>query len=244
MTTARALLRILRLIAPTIGSIPSHLLAKRNGPSPVPQRFMRRATRIAGFDVQIEGTPLAQDVFFVANHQSWIDILSLGDATGCAFISKDGVQATPIVGWLAEQNNTIFVARKQRGAVSGQIESVRVAMATHQPIALFPEGTTGDGVALLPFKPALFEVLLPPPRAIRIQPVVIDYGLVGALVAWKSGETGIANALRILGAPGRRAVTLRFLDPFDPGDHPDRKTLAAETQRRIAAAWMPPGSDT
>lgn len=239
MTTLRALLRLLRLIALTIGNIPPHLLARRKGPSPVPQRFLARATRVAGFDVRIEGVPLMQDVFFVSNHQSWIDILSLGGATGCAFISKDGVKATPIVGWLAEQNNTIFVARKQRGAVSGQIETVRAAMATHQPIALFPEGTTGDGITLLPFKPALFEVLLPPPRAIRIQPVVVDYGPAAPLVAWKNGETGIANALRILGAPGRRAVTLRFLDPFDPGDHPDRKTLAAETQRRIAAAWMP-----
>ena len=31
-------------------------------------------------------------------------------------------------------------------------------------------------------------------------------------------------------------ATLRFLDPFDPGDHPDRKTLAAETRLRIVAA--------
>ncbi|MBT2187582.1 lysophospholipid acyltransferase family protein [Sphingobium nicotianae] len=236
MTTLRALLRILRLVALTAYCVPPHLLARRRRPSPWPQRFLGRAARIAGFDVRISGTPLLHDVFYVANHLSWIDILSLGGATGCAFISKDGVQATPVVGWLAAQNNTIFVARKQRGAIAGQVEAVRAAVALHQPIALFPEGTTGDGSTLLPFKPALFEVLLPPPRAIRIQPVVMDYGPAGPMVAWREGESGIANALRVLGAKGRRPLTLHFLAPFDPGDHPDRKTLSAETRARIAAA--------
>jgi 1-acyl-sn-glycerol-3-phosphate acyltransferase len=172
----------------------------------------------------------------VGNHLSWIDILAMGGTTGCAFISKDDVKGAPIVGWLAAQNNTIFVARQRRGEVSGQIDAVRDALAAHQPIALFPEGTTGDGKTLLPFKPALFSVLLPPPRAILIQPVVIDYGDAAGLVAWADGESGIANARRILGARGRRAVTLHFLEPFDPGDHPDRKALSAESRARIEAA--------
>lgn len=242
MSLIRALIRLLRLVGLVIGCVVPHLIARRSGRSPWPQYFLRRAAHIAGFDIRIEGTPLAQDVFFVGNHLSWIDILALGGTTGCAFISKDGVQKAPIVGWLAAQNNTIFVARERRGAVSGQIESVRTALAAHQPIALFPEGTTGDGIALLPFKPALFSVLLPPPRAIRIQPVVLDYGPAGALVAWTDGESGISNANRILGSPGRRTVTLTFLDPFDPGDHPDRKALAAETYNRIAAAQAASGS--
>ena len=177
-------------------------------------------------------------MFFVANHLSWIDILLLGGATGCAFISKDGVQRAPLVGWLAAQNNTIFVARERRGEVSSHIDSVRDALAAHQPIALFAEGGTGDGKTLLPFKPPLFAVLLPPPRAIVVQPVVIDYGAATPLVVW-GAESGVANALRILGAPGRRTVTLRFLAPFDPGEHPDRKTLAAQTRALIEAAQAP-----
>ena len=213
-----------------------HLIARRKGHSPWPQYFLRRAAHHAGFDIRIEGTPLLHDVFFVGNHLSWIDILAMGGTTGCAFISKDDVKGAPIVGWLAAQNNTIFVARQRRGEVSGQIDAVRDALAAHQPIALFPEGTTGDGKALLPFKPALFSVLLPPPRAILIQPVVIDYGDAAQLVAWADGESGIANARRILGAPGRRTVTLHFLAPFDPGDHPDRKALSAESRARIEAA--------
>lgn len=235
MRRLRAFGRLALLLGLVIGCVFPHLLAKRRGPSPWPRRFLRSAGRIAGFDVRIAGTPLLHDVFFVANHLSWIDILLLGGTTGCAFISKDGVQRAPVVGWLAAQNNTIFVARERRGEVSSHIDSVRDALAAHQPIALFAEGGTGDGKTLLPFKPPLFAVLLPPPRAILVQPVVIDYGAATPLILW-GAESGIANALRILGAPGRKTVTLRFLDPFDPGAHPDRKALAAQSRALIEAA--------
>ncbi|MCW2391150.1 1-acyl-sn-glycerol-3-phosphate acyltransferase [Sphingobium sp. B1D7B] len=241
MSRLRALARLARLIGVVIACVIPHLLARHRGVSPWPQRFLARAAHATGFDVRIEGTPLLHDVFFIANHVSWIDILALGGATRTAFISKDDVARAPIVGWLAAQNNTVFITRERRGAVSGQIDAVRTALAAHQPIALFPEGTTGDGQSLLPFKPALFSVLLPPPRSILIQPVVIDYGAGTDLVAWNEGESGIANALRILGARGRRTLTLRFLDPFDPGDHPDRKALAASARARLAAAMGLPG---
>lgn len=228
--------RLAMLLGVTLICVIPHLFARRAGHSPWPRRFLGWAGRAAGFDVRIAGTPRLHDVFYVANHLSWIDILVMGGATGCAFIAKDDVEKAPLVGWLAAQNNTIFVARERRGAVSSQIESVRAAAAAHQPIALFAEGGTGDGRRLLPFKAPLFAVLLPPPRDILIQPVVIDYGDATALVAWPEGESGVDNARRILSAPGRRTVTLHFLAPFTPGDHADRKALAAETHRRIAAA--------
>ncbi len=235
MSGLRLAWRIARLLGVTIGCVIPHLIAKRRGRSPWPQIFLGKAARAAGFDVRIEGQPLRHDVFFVANHRCWVDILAMGGATGCAFISKDSVAKAPLVGWLAAQNNTIFVTREKRGEVATHVEAVRLALAEHQPITLFAEGGTGDGKTLGAFKPPLFEVLLPPPREIRIQPVVIDYGEATALVAW-TDENGPTNIKRILSAPGRRTLVLRFLDPFDPGDHPDRKALAAETHARIAAA--------
>lgn len=192
------------------------------------------AARSVGARVRVEGCRHTGDIFILANHVSWIDILALGGATGSAFVSKDDVARWPAIGWLAAQNNTLFVSRERRGALSSQIEALRDAMLGHQPIALFPEGTTGDGRTLLPFKPALLAVLLPPPRPVMIQPVHIDYGDATQGIAWVGEEAAGANAMRVLGRKGTVPVVIRFLDPFDPSACTDRKEIAALARERIA----------
>lgn len=237
MNRLRRWRRIGALLAALLLCLPPHMLTRLIGKhSRWPQRFLGLAARAAGARVRIDGAPLARDVFFIANHVSWIDILALGGATGCAFVSKDEVGRWPLVGWLAAQNNTILISRESRGAIGQQIETLRHALRDHQPIALFPEGTTGNGRDLLPFKAPLFAVLLPPPRAVRIQPVWIDYGPATDDVAWHGSEGAGSNAGRILGRAEHIPLTLHFLEPFDPGSHPDRKSLAAETRNRIEAA--------
>ncbi|WP_442802209.1 lysophospholipid acyltransferase family protein [Sphingobium sp. CR2-8] len=203
-------------------------------PSPWPRRFLALAARSAGARVRINGQPHDGDMFLLANHVSWIDILVLAGATGAAFVAHDGIARWPVIGWLAAQNNTVFVARERRGALSGQIDALRAAMLGHQPVALFPEGTTSDGSSLLPFKPSLLAVLLPPSRAVMIQPVHIDYGVHTAEIAWHGDEGAGANARRILGRKGRLDVTLHFLPPFDPAACADRKAIAALARDRIA----------
>jgi 1-acyl-sn-glycerol-3-phosphate acyltransferase len=203
----------------------------------MPRFFLRLAARCVGAKIEVRGTPLRQDVFYISNHVSWIDILALGGTTGCAFVSKDDIGRWPLIGWLAAQNNTILIERARRsGAVSSQMNALRAAITDHQPVALFPEGTTGNGVELLPFKPTLFAVLLPPPRDIRIQPIWISYGTATSDVAWVDDEAAGANTSRILSRAGNITATLHFLDPFSPGDHPDRKALSTETCNRIESA--------
>ncbi|HEX7872656.1 MAG TPA: lysophospholipid acyltransferase family protein [Sphingobium sp.] len=230
----RAWVRVLALIGLVLVCVPPHLLVRAMGrDSRWPRRFLTMAGRLCGLRVDIAGQPLTQDVFLVSNHVSWLDILALAGATGCAFVARDDMGKWPVIGWLAAQNNTILVNRGERGTVQSQIGTVRSAMARHQPITLFPEGTTGDGHSLLPFKPALFAVLLPPPRAIRVQPVLIDYGADTDAIAWIDDEPGGANAMRVLARRGGTHVTLRFLAPFDPGDHPDRKAIAAQARAQL-----------
>lgn len=245
---AKARLRRVRRLLALTGSLAlclfPHLLYKlMRLPSPWPRRFLALAARSVGARARVEGKPRRRDIFFIANHVSWLDILLLGGASGAAFISHDGVAGWPLIGWLARQNNTIFVARADRHGVRDQIHTLRAALERHQPVALFPEGTTGDGRALLPFKPALLAGLMPPPRDLDIQPVWIDYGEAAPEIAWHGGESAGANAKRLLERAGPLPVTLHFLAPFDPEDFPDRKAVAEEARNRILArqsAFAPP----
>ena len=203
--------------------------------SPWPICFLRAAGRAAGIDVRSVGTPVGRDVLLVANHLSWLDILILAGASGARFVAKDDVARWPLLGFLAALNRTVYVARGRRAEVRAQAEQMRSALADGQPVALFAEGTTGDGIALLPFRASLLAALSPPLPRVVMQPVAIDYGAAAQLLAWR--DTGVGEEMmRVLALPGRRSAVIRFLAPIDPAAAGDRKALAMQAQTRIADA--------
>ena len=223
--------------------MPVHLLWRLlRLPSPWPRVFLRAAGSIVGARRRVVGWPLRRDVVFVANHLSWVDIPVLAGATGSAFVAKSELRDVPLIGWLCQLNHTIFVRREDRMTVIAQIEEIRAAFARGWAVTMFPEGTTGDGVSILPFKAALLAALDPAPPGVLIQPVRIDYGEATRELAWVGDEPGADHARRVLSRAGGFPVTLSFLDPFDPADFGGRKALAAEARRRIEAAGLHAGA--
>jgi 1-acyl-sn-glycerol-3-phosphate acyltransferase len=204
------------------------------GQSRWPPRFLAAAARIAGVRPRLEGAPLEPHTLAVCNHTSWLDILLLGGSTGAAFVSKAEVRDTRLIGWLADQNRTLYIDRAERHDAHGQVRRIAEALEHPQPLAIFPEGTTGDGRQLLPFRSTLLDAVAPPPPGASVRPVAIDYGDHVETVGWHGGEGGLANALRILGRRGTMDVTIRLLDPLPP--HEDRKALARSAHDALAAA--------
>lgn len=237
MGSLRAGFRIAGLVLAVILAVPLHYFWRLfRLPSPWPRLFLGVIGRIAGARRVSIGRPLKRDVFFVANHQSWLDIPLLAGASGTAFVAKDNLASVPLIGWLCGLNNTVFVSRGDRMGIADQIVKVRGALAAGWSLAIFPEGTTTDGRALLPFKAPLLAVLDPPPPGVMVQPVWIDYGADAGVIAWIGDEHGKDNALRVLARPGSFPVRLHFLDPFEPAAFPGRKAIAAEARRRIEVA--------
>ncbi len=230
----RAYARIAGLVLLFLACLPPHLLAKSFGRrSPWPPRFLGAAARIAGARVRVEGAALEPHSLVLANHTSWLDILILGGATGTRFVSKAEIERIPLIGWLSDQNHTLYINRAERGDAHGQVRRIAGALDDGHPLAIFPEGTTGHGRALLPFRSTLLHAVAPPPPQASVRPVAIDYHRVDD-IAWFGGEAGLANVLRVLGLRGRREVTIRLLDPLPPTT--DRKALARDAATAIAAA--------
>jgi 1-acyl-sn-glycerol-3-phosphate acyltransferase len=236
---ARLWSRVLLLALAVLVCVPLHYLIRLfRLPSALPKIFLGWAGWIAGARVRTIGVPLKRDVFYISNHLSWIDILALGGASGTAFVAKAEIATSPLVGWLAGLNRTVFVKRENRLGVAEQINQLRDALQENWAITVFPEGTTTDGHSLLPFKTPMLRVLEPPPPGVLVQPVLLDYGAAAEEIAWIGEETGLNNAKRILSRPGGFRLEVTFLEPFHPRDFPGRKAIAAESRRRIEEALV------
>jgi 1-acyl-sn-glycerol-3-phosphate acyltransferase len=204
----------------------------RGGRSGWPQRFLGAAAWIVGARVRVTGAPATGHTLLVANHTSWLDILVLGGSANCAFVSKAEL-GHPLIHWLADQGETVYVRRAERSGAKDQAVAIARALERNKPVVLFPEGTTGPGTHLLPFRSTLLEAANFAAKNVAIRPVAVDYGLAAAEVGWFH-EPGKANVLRLLRRKGTLPVTIRVLQPLDRSG--DRKQLAAEASASIAEA--------
>lgn len=234
---SRIVWRSLGLIGLLLVFVPLHYLYRAFAyGSPFPMLFLRSAARVCGARVQVIGTHLKRDVFYVANHISWVDILALAGASGTAFVAKAELAEAPVVGWLASLNRTVFVKREHRMGVAEQINALKEALVDNWSVTVFPEGTTTDGQSLLPFKTSMLSVLEPPPPGVLVQPVILDYGPVAEWIGWIGDEGGLNNAKRVMSRKGSFPLRLHFLEPFSPEDFRGRKAISTESRRRIEEA--------
>jgi 1-acyl-sn-glycerol-3-phosphate acyltransferase len=179
----------------------------------------------------LEGVEIRGHTLLLSNHLSWLDIVVLGGATGCAFVAKDEL-GHPFLHWLADQNATVYVKRGHKKGAKDQAAAIAAALEGDRPVAIFPEGTTGAGTQLLPFRSALLESANFAARDVAIRPVALDYGEAAAEVGWSDDEPGLDNVMRLLGRRGALPVTVRLLSPLDRGC--DRKQLTQAAQEAIA----------
>ena len=112
--------------------------------------------RRLSMDVSASGR-IPQDGLLVSNHLSHLDILLYAAVMPCVFVSKSEVLKWPMFGILARCGGTIFVERRRVHAVHDPAREIADALRSGVPVMLFPEGTSTDGSAVLPFRSAFFE---------------------------------------------------------------------------------------
>ena len=110
----------------------------------------------AGIALEIRGQPpITGPVLLVSNHISWLDIPVLHAARHCRFVSKSDVQDWPLIGTLATAAGTLYIERSSRRDALRMVHLMRDALQANEVLAVFPEGTTGDGTRILPFRSSL-----------------------------------------------------------------------------------------
>ncbi len=192
----------------------------------------RIALRGLGLRVRVTGTPLRGRGAMVANHVSWLDIYVLNAQAPLYFVSKAEVARWPGIGWLARATGTVFVTRTARDAAAQALLLEARLRANHR-LLVFPEGTSTDGLRVLPFKPTLFAAFFRDGLRdlLQVQPVTLRYHAPPAqdprFHAWWGDMDFGGHLLQVLAAPGGAGVDVIFHPPLRVADVPDRKELAA-----------------
>jgi 1-acyl-sn-glycerol-3-phosphate acyltransferase len=239
--------RLLLYLAWTASLMPVQaigLVLRRGWVRSLPSFYHRWCCRILGLRVRASGTPTrVRPVLFVANHVSYTDIAVLGSLIAGSFIAKAEVARWPLFGWLARLQRSIFVDRRV-GSIAAQRDAVARRLALGEALILFPEGTSGDGSRVLPFKSALFGAAQtrPPLGPIAVQPVLIAYTRLDGIplgrlyrpfFAWYGTMSLAPHLWRMLGL-GTVEVAVEFHPPTSLADCGSRKALARYCHGRIA----------
>ncbi|MCG1055577.1 1-acyl-sn-glycerol-3-phosphate acyltransferase [Mycetohabitans sp. B5] len=109
----------------------------------------------------------------VGNHVSWIDIYVINAWRPTPFVSKAEVRDWPVIGWLAAKLDTAFVQRDKRSDAKRIMHELVQRLQGGRSICVFPEGTTSDGVEVLPFHANLFQAAVS--AGAPVQPICLMY---------------------------------------------------------------------
>jgi 1-acyl-sn-glycerol-3-phosphate acyltransferase len=196
------------------------------------QRTVRRVNRIFQLEIQSAGTVPAGGLL-VSNHLSYLDILVLSSLAPAVFVAKREVKSWPVMGLMAQLSGALFIDRERRAQVGEANGDIQAALDDGALVVLFPEGTSSDGHAVLPFKSSLLEPATQQKHPLTvgcIQYTLAD-GDAGAEVCYWGDAVFFPHLLNLLGKRAIRA-SVRFAPVQTPGA--DRKELARQLHAAIS----------
>ena len=205
------------------------------GRQAIVQRWSVQMLRCLGVEVRVSGQAHAGAVLLVANHVSWLDIPALHvSAPRARFVSKSDIAHWPLLGKLARAGGTLFIERERKRDALRVVHEVAAALRQRDAVAVFPEGTTGAGVGVLPFHANLLQAAIS--TSTVVQPVVMRYSEPGhsvSVAAQYIGDTTLMESLMKVCRARGLVVDVRFL-PAEPAGQLDRRVLADALRERIA----------
>lgn len=197
--------------------------------------WARKMLSISGIELVVKGEPLATGpVLLVANHVSWLDILVMHSAGYCRFVSKAEVRRWPLVGTLAAGAGTLFIERQSRRDAHRVVHHMVEHLQDGQVLAVFPEGTTSDGLSLLPFHGNLIQAAITanvPVQALSLRFIDRRTGAVSHAPRYIDDDTLLSSVWRTLTARELMAEVTIGTPALASGR--DRRTWAGDLQREI-----------
>lgn len=239
----RIFLMIPWLLYMAIESLPVTLRRNKwdavNGMALKVRKWGRGLMRIFNIHIHCHGeNPLAGDrregMLIVSNHLGYVDVFVHGALFGIRFAPKAEIRKWPILGLYTSFVHPVWVDRSSKMKSKKCVEEFRATLLNGVPLIVYPEGTSTEGVEVLPFKSSLFDIVTDGES--RILPVVTRYRVPeGAATPCWFGDISMGRHLWDFLAIPRIDADIYILPPVRSGTK-ERKELACQVQEKIANA--------
>lgn len=195
--------------------------------------------RMLGIELRALGQFHGGAKLVVINHVSWLDIMAVHAVCPEArFVSKAEVRHWPLIGRLVDAGGTLYIERERRRDALRVVHQIADALQQGDSVAVFPEGTTADGHALLPFHANLLQAAIS--TELPVQPVALRFADRHAAVSPSAayvGDTTLVQSLWMLACGEGMVATLHVL-PARGTRHADRRSLAETLRGDIQQALV------
>lgn len=166
------------------------------------KKWARMQSLLMGYRLEIVGKPDPDAKIVLMNHQSLLDIIVM-DATypkNLSWVAKKEIADIPFFGQIITVPKMISIDREDKKSLVKLVKDAKQRIDEGRVIAMFPEGTRGDGKKLLPFK--LGAKYLATKLGLKVQPVVII------------NSRQILDSVNFTASSG--TVKIIYLDAIDP----------------------------
>jgi 1-acyl-sn-glycerol-3-phosphate acyltransferase len=186
--------------------------------------FCRGVVSLMGWRLKVTNRELldsARPCVFVANHQSFLDVVTFGSMFPKRTVSagKREIGRIPVFGWFYRLSGNLVIDRSNPLAARDSLDdAARTIRDERVSVWFMPEGHRNAGPELLPFKTGAFRLALA--AGVPVVPIVA------------APLSAIADTKRRLARPGTLRVTV--LDPITP-DASSPRAVADLTELTRAA---------
>lgn len=180
----------------------------------------------------------ANNIMFIANHISWVDIHALNSIIPVRFIAKSDIRSWPVFGYLASKANVLFIHRGKRHDAARIVDITARSLQAGDNLCLFPEGTTTDGTEVKTFKGSLIQAAIHADAI--VWPIAIRYarkdGSINTEIAY-AGDTTLVESIQQVLLQKNPTVELHFLAPITTSElselDRDRRKLTLQIEHSI-----------